>query len=297
MSKREYRFGFTPEIRGEESAPKIVGYAAMFNEEADLGYFREVIKPGAFKRSISTGADVRALVEHDPAMIIGRSTAGSLSMSEDDKGLRVEITPPDTTVGRDVVTNLRNGNLDKMSFGFYIKGENKRKVDGQWLREITDVDLFDVSVVAFPAYDGTSVQARSLFPDGQPELSERAMSDCVCDCAACKDGNCDGCTHEGCDCAGCTCDQEMQMEMNSLRKELETRTAERDHLSAEVVTLKSDLEASRQEHALKVAELTASESRYFDVVERSHGVAQQAAKAIADLESDFSRRLRLKTIS
>jgi HK97 family phage prohead protease len=170
MSKREFRFGVVPEVRDDSGSPKIVGYASVFNEEADLGYFREVIKPGAFKRSIAEGADVRALVEHDPAMIIGRSKAGSLTLKEDDKGLLAEIEPPDTQVGRDVVTNLRNGNLDKMSFGFYIKGENMRKIDGQWLREITDVDLFDVSVVTFPAYEGTSVQARSLFPDGSPEL-------------------------------------------------------------------------------------------------------------------------------
>jgi HK97 family phage prohead protease len=170
MQKREFRFGFTPELRGEADSPKITGYAAVFNQEADLGFFREVIKPGAFKRSIDSGADVAALVQHDPAMIIGRSKAGTLTLAEDDKGLRVEITPPDTMVGRDVVTNLRAGNLDKMSFGFFVKGEELKKVNGRWLREVTDVDLFDVSVVTFPAYEGTSVQARSLFPDGDPSV-------------------------------------------------------------------------------------------------------------------------------
>ena len=170
MQKREFRFGFAPEIREDGGAPKITGYAAVFNEETDLGYFREVIRPGAFKRSISEGADVRALVEHDPARIIGRTKAGTLSLREDEKGLLVEIEPPDTTVGTDVVKSLKRGDLDKMSFGFFIKGEEMKKVDGQWLREINDVDLFDVSVVAFPAYEGTSVEARSMFPDGAPEM-------------------------------------------------------------------------------------------------------------------------------
>jgi HK97 family phage prohead protease len=154
------------EIRAESGAPpRLVGYAAVFNSRSfDLGGFVEIVRPGAFSRSLR-GADVRALVEHDPGRIIGRNRAKTLTLGEDERGLKVEITPPDTQAGRDVVESVRRGDLDGMSFGF-------RTVKHRWtfdedpkqpaLRELLDVDLFDVSVVAFPAYPKTDVGLRGL---------------------------------------------------------------------------------------------------------------------------------------
>ena len=143
--------------------PTIEGYAAVFDSPSeDLGGFTEVVLPGAFDRALSEGADVRALVDHDASRILGRSKSGTLSMAVDDTGLRVRITPPDTTAGRDVVESLRRGDLDGMSFGFVTREDEWRTVDGAARRDLIDVDLFDVSVVAFPAYPDTTVAVRSL---------------------------------------------------------------------------------------------------------------------------------------
>jgi len=151
------------DIQGDGELPKIVGYAAVFDSESrDLGNFTEVIKPGAFNRALSEKQDVRAFVDHDASKILGRTKAGTLELSTDSVGLRVEITPPDTTVGRDTVESVRRGDLDSMSFGFVVRDDNWREVEGRALREIRDLDLHEVSLVSFPAYEETSVAVRRL---------------------------------------------------------------------------------------------------------------------------------------
>jgi HK97 family phage prohead protease len=141
--------------------PTIVGYASVFDSESrDLGQFKEIIKPGAFDRALVEKHDVRALVDHDPKMILGRSKSGTLRMMVDEVGLRVEIDPPDTSVGRDTMESIRRGDLDSMSFGFVVRDDSWREEEGQAIREVNDLELFDVSVVSFPAYEDTSVAVR-----------------------------------------------------------------------------------------------------------------------------------------
>lgn len=145
----------------------LVGYAALFNSlSEDLGGFRELIRPGAFKESLARGDDVRALVGHDSTMVIGRRSAKTLAISEDDRGLRVEIAVPDTTVGRDLVVSMKRGDITGQSFGFStVKDEwSRQSKDGDivYRRELVQVDLFEVSAVAWPAYTDTSVEARQL---------------------------------------------------------------------------------------------------------------------------------------
>jgi len=146
---------------GGDTPPTIAGYAAVFDSPAEVGSMSEVVKTGAFTRTLAEGADVRAMVEHNPAMILGRQKPGTLSLSVDGKGLFATINPPDTQVGRDAVESIRRGDLDGMSFGFRAITDNWRMMDGKPLRELVDVDLFDVSVVAFPVYPDTSVSVRS----------------------------------------------------------------------------------------------------------------------------------------
>jgi hypothetical protein len=169
--KQDRRYIPNAELRVETregEAPKIVGYAAVFNSLSEnLGGFREIIKPGAFKKSLTN--DVRALIDHESGKVLGRSKAGTLRMVEDDKGLRVEIDPPDTTIARDLLESMRRGDIDQMSFGFFVKSDNWRKQDGENIRELEEVDLFDVSIVTFPAYPATSVHVRSLTEDVNQE--------------------------------------------------------------------------------------------------------------------------------
>ena len=162
--KMEYRAA--AEIRlveqGDDAAPKIVGYAAVFDSlSRDLGGFREKIMPGAFTRSIKRGDDVAALFGHNPELVLGRLSNGTLRMEEDDHGLRVEIDPPDTTTGRDVVEYIRRGDIDAMSFGFVVDNESWSNDDDGDVRTLHAVSIYDVSAVTFPAYPDTTLAVRS----------------------------------------------------------------------------------------------------------------------------------------
>lgn len=149
-----------PEMRAGDSGQVLAGYAAIFNSDADIGgWWIERIAPGAFAEAI--GKDVRALVDHDHGRVIGRTVAGTLRLGEDSRGLSVEIDLPDTTDGRDVGTLVQRGDLSGMSFGFVVTKQSWDETVDPPIRTIEKVDLHEVSVVAFPAYDATEIALRS----------------------------------------------------------------------------------------------------------------------------------------
>jgi len=151
-----------PELRADGGKRTIVGYAAVFNSETDIGgYFREVIAPGAFDQTLRQD-DIRALFDHDSGRLLGRKSAGTLRLTEDSKGLRVEIDLPDTSDGRDVATLVERGDLDGMSFGFIVRKEQWDETIDPPRRTIQAVDLREVSAVTFPAYADTSIALRGL---------------------------------------------------------------------------------------------------------------------------------------
>jgi len=159
------------ELRAGENdkLPKIVGYAAVFDKLSEpIGWegFREQVRKGAFSKTLDRGDDVRAMVDHISSMVIGRRAAKTLALVQDDKGLAVEIEPANTTAGRDAVESIRRGDITGMSFGFKtITDQWEYSRDGDELtvkRTLIEVDLYDVSVVAFPAYPDTEVVTRSL---------------------------------------------------------------------------------------------------------------------------------------
>ncbi len=144
-------------------APKLVGYAAKFGtRSSDLGGFVETIRQGAFARALREKQDVRALINHDPNQVLGRTASGTLTMQEDANGLLVEITPPDTRYAADLLTLIKRGDVSQMSFAFRTVTDEWRMVDGVPERELVDVNLFDVSPVTYPAYNDTNIAARSL---------------------------------------------------------------------------------------------------------------------------------------
>lgn len=174
MSDREKRYTDGLEIRkGSESTPgpgTLVGYAARYDcpsqplhDKKSGRSFVEYVKPGAFSRSLKT-ADVRALFDHEPGKVLGRSKAGTLRVSEDARGLRVEIDLPDTTAGRDTAVSVARGDVTGMSFGFYTpaNGDSWDLTTSPATRHLKDVDIDDVTVTAYPAYPDTSVAMRSL---------------------------------------------------------------------------------------------------------------------------------------
>ena len=149
------------EFRADEEGI-IEGYAAVFDQwSEDLGFFREKIRQGAFAKTIKE-ADIRALFNHDPNYVLGRNRAATLELGEDDHGLEMKITPPDTSYANDLRESIDRGDIDQASFGFATIRDEWNHESEPPERELIELRLYDVSVVTYPAYTQTSVSARTL---------------------------------------------------------------------------------------------------------------------------------------
>jgi Escherichia/Staphylococcus phage prohead protease len=145
---------------------KITGYAAVFNSRTQIGDFIEIIAPGAFAKVLATKPDVRMLRNHNSDLLLGRTTNGTLTLWEDQKGLCFMCLLPDTREAEDTFALIERGDMTGCSFGFSIApgGETWTKEGGIAVRTITEVgELYDASVVTFPAYESATVTiARAL---------------------------------------------------------------------------------------------------------------------------------------
>jgi len=142
------------------------GHAAVFGQRAWIGPpkygFWEEIDPGAFTRAIGED-DVRFLVDHDPGKVLARNLAGTLRLSIDKRGLVADADMADVTYARDLAVLLERGDISQMSFGFVPREEEwSTDGDGVETRRLLDVELFDVSAVAYPAYSGTDAALRAV---------------------------------------------------------------------------------------------------------------------------------------
>jgi HK97 family phage prohead protease len=165
------------ELRAEDDENVVVGYASVFNSLSnELGGFREIIAPGAFDGRLED--DVRFLFNHDPNMLLARSTNGTLKMSIDEVGLRYEAAIPDTSVGRDIITLLKNNTLSENSFAFVVEDDSWEVKEGMNVRTINKVSMLaDISLVSYPAYnDAKTVALRSL-EVWQKEEEEKVMQE------------------------------------------------------------------------------------------------------------------------
>jgi HK97 family phage prohead protease len=173
MHKMEHRFLTTP-LTIEQRANKpdsIAGYAAVYyNGQAGSEYqlsrhVVERIKPGAFDRMLDQGDDVVALFNHDKSMVLGRRSAGTLTLEVDDTGLRFSVVPPENQVGQMVLENVRRGDVQGSSFTFMPRQQRtlSRKHSAN-VRELIDVDVLDVGPVTFPAYQATTADVRDRRP-------------------------------------------------------------------------------------------------------------------------------------
>lgn len=167
--------GVAIEQRTEGEPATIVGYAAVFYRASDPGTeykfagfwddFTERIMPTAFDDALKSD-DVRALFNHDPNHILGRSTSGTLKLTVDATGLRYEIAPPDTAMARDLVESIRRGDISGSSFSFIPEELQWREQKGPddktiVIREVVRAKLFDVGPVTFPAYESTTTGVRA----------------------------------------------------------------------------------------------------------------------------------------
>lgn len=152
---------------------RLEGYAALFGTLAHIGAgIDEKIAPGAFAESLATRQDILALVDHDPSRVLARTRSGTLRLSEDSQGLAFDLDLPDTQAARDVLALAERGDLGGMSFGFTATRDDV--IGGT--RTLHAVELFEISVVAaWPAYEGTTVQARAAALDF-PNLASAARA-------------------------------------------------------------------------------------------------------------------------
>jgi len=156
----------TIEVRDAEGDDMVLeGYAAVFNSETDLGHFREVIKPGAFDDVMTN--DVRALINHDPNLILGRTENGTLELSTDERGLKYRVKLGNQSYAKDFYESVKRGDISQSSFAFTIKDQSWN--EERTVRSVDKVrQLLDVSPVTYPAYAAATVQAR----EQQLELDE-----------------------------------------------------------------------------------------------------------------------------
>jgi HK97 family phage prohead protease len=141
---------------------KLGGYAAVYNQRSDIGPYFEMLAPTAFRSVLaSPDLDVRGLFNHDPSLLLAR-TPRTLRLSSDSHGLEFELDLPDTTVGNDVRAMVDAGLITGCSFGFIADQQDWSSHEGRDVRTHTSVGrLLDVSVVTYPAYQGTNVSLRS----------------------------------------------------------------------------------------------------------------------------------------
>lgn len=252
----ERRFFKGAKVRAKSGdKPGIDGHSAVFNEVYDNGWFRETIMPGAFKRVLGEDPDVRCLFNHNPDNILGRTKSGTLRLKEDKDGLYFDNDMPDHPMAAVVRSAIDRGDVDGCSFAFTVRSQTwKEEQDPNdskrmiCTRQITEIDqLYDVGPVTYPAYDGTSVAARSLlrdacWPEGVPleirshvpglgpltaeekrGASAGAGQKCACDCPECQLGDCENCSEPDCQDDQCDHGDRSQVLSDEQRAALEVR--------------------------------------------------------------------------
>ena len=171
IERRTYVVQDVEARQAEDGVMRLSGYAAVFNDASVPLPFKERIAPGAFRKTLSEMPDVRLLINHE-GLPLARTKNGTLTLTEDDRGLRFDAQLADTQEARDIYTLVQRGDVDQMSFAFRVIRQNWSKDKTE--RTLTEVSLADgdVSVVTYPAYPTTSVEARQKLNEALQALRE-----------------------------------------------------------------------------------------------------------------------------
>jgi hypothetical protein len=171
IERRTYVVQDVEARQAEDGVMRLSGYAAVFNDASVPLPFKERIAPGAFRKTLNEMPDVRLLINHE-GLPLARTKNGTLTLTEDDRGLRFDAELADTQEARDIYTLVQRGDVDQMSFAFRVIRQNWSKDKTE--RTLTEVSLADgdVSVVTYPAYPTTSVEARKKIADALDAIKE-----------------------------------------------------------------------------------------------------------------------------
>jgi len=171
IERRTYTVRNVETRQEDDGVMRLSGYAAVFNDASVPLPFTEYIAPGAFRKTLSETPDVRLLINHE-GLPLARTKNDTLRLSEDEVGLRFEAELPDTSEARDLYTLIERGDVDQMSFAFRVIRQKYNSDRTE--RTLTEVSLADgdVSVVTYPAYPTTTVEAREQLRAALRELKE-----------------------------------------------------------------------------------------------------------------------------
>lgn len=171
IERRTYTVKDVQARSAEDGTMRLAGYAAVFNESSVPLPFKESIAPGAFRKTLSETPDVRLLINHE-GLPLARSKNGTLKLNEDDRGLYFEAELADTTEARDIYKLVERGDVDQMSFAFRVI--RQKWSEDRSRRVLTEVSLSDgdVSVVTYPAYPTTTVEAREQLKETLSAIKE-----------------------------------------------------------------------------------------------------------------------------
>jgi HK97 family phage prohead protease len=258
---RSFKLSTLPiEVRANTDGTRTIkGIAAPFNSKSvDMGFI-EIIKPGAFTRTLKDNPDVLMLRDHKQELLLGRTKSGTLTLRETSKGLEFECQLPNNSDGDNLAVSLKRGDIDSCSFGFNVMSDSWADVDGQLVRTLLDIDLFECSVVSFPAYPDSTAALRSLPAELRSllqtapvttrdssyvdnDLDDGLSSDedenddqdedldgdeeCSCSCASCVTGDCLRCNQRDCadvNCIGCQMQDTKRTDSLRIRSLIEQR--------------------------------------------------------------------------
>jgi uncharacterized protein len=236
-NQREIRSIPAKELRvatREDGSRIVSGYAILYNSlSVDLGGFSEIVAPGSLTRTLRENPDVLCLRDHKSELVLGRTVAGTLTLDDQPNGLHFTVTLPNTTAASDLAESLSRGDVDGCSFGFSVFNDTWiDDSEGNIIRTLLDIDLYEISVTSFPAYPAATAALRTAPSEIRSRIEHRddATTDdvataCVCPCGSCVDGNCVECADPDCADEQCSCSnrsrrQKLQLQLRLHQLEL-----------------------------------------------------------------------------
>lgn len=200
----------------DDGTTTVSGIAIVYNSLSyDLGGFKELVSPGALTNTLQANPDVLCLRDHDAPLLLGRTKSGTLQLTDTPAGLSFTCQLPNTAAGRDLAESLKRGDIDACSFGFSVISDTwTTNQAGDDIRTLLEIELYEVSIVSFPAYGATTAALRNCPVEIRSRIESRSLDTptCPCPCPQCESGDCNLCSDPDCNYDDCTCPDDDDMD-------------------------------------------------------------------------------------